>query len=455
MNEEISYLSICGMLGYGYPLTSLQRGMSDGVSFLGADNGSTDPGPYYLGSGKGFVKQMQIRRDLEPALLAAQQTKVPLIIGSAGGAGSRPHVDSFVEILMEIAHRHELHFRLAVIYADIDNNAVLAALRAGKTQPCGPAPALTEQAVNRSSHLVAQMGTEPIIEALQNKADVIVVGRCCDTAIFAAFPMMLGFDPALAIHAAKIAECGAMCAVPTGTNDSLRVTLHKDHFVVEPPNEDRKCTVASVAGHSLYEQPNPEFFVEPEGTVDMSDSSFEPFSRRAIKVSGTRLIAPPHETLKLEGAALVGYRAFTLAGLSDPRAIEHLDEIEVGVRNAVAKNLAGVIDEKDYRLRFLRYGLDAVTQRPTKTPSEDVHEVGLLIEAIAENQQQADTVLSLARSTALHQPFTGRKATAGNLAFPFSPSDFQGGPVYEFSVYHLMTVDDQPVRFPIHYCEVK
>jgi hypothetical protein len=35
-----------------------------------------------------------------------------------------------------------------------------------------------------------------------------------------------------------------------------------------------------------------------------------------------------------------------------------------------------------------------------------------------------------------------RKSTAGNLAFPFSPSDVKMGAVYEFSLYHLVKVDD-------------
>ncbi|MGZ5146231.1 MAG: acyclic terpene utilization AtuA family protein, partial [Burkholderiales bacterium] len=71
------------------------------------------------------------------------------------------------------------------------------------------------------------------------------------------------------------------------------------------------------------------------------------------------------------------------------------------------------------------------------------------IEAIAPTQALASYVLSLARSSYLHCPFAGRKATAGNLAFPFSPSDFEGGDVYEFSVYHLMKVKDQNALFPV------
>lgn len=454
MVEKIRYISVCGMLGYGYPVASLQRGLERNVDFIAADNGSTDPGPYYLGSGTGFVKEMQIRRDLEPALKAALDRKIPLIIGSAGGAGAKPHVDAFLEILRDIASQNALHFKLAVIYADIDKHVISDALAAGRISPCGPVPELTQTKIENCSNPVAQMGTEPIIEALQNNAEVIIIGRCCDTAVFAAYPIMKGLDPGLALHCAKIAECGALCARPAGANDSLYCELHKEHFIVEPLNGERKCTPDSVAGHSLYEQPNPECFFEPEGEIDMRQSEFEPITEHAVRVSGTRLRPAATETVKLEAAELKGYRSITIAGLRDPGAIKNIDLLCDGVRENVKANLQGVIDEAGYELIFRRYGIDAVTWTNEEKPSVPPREVGLVIEAIAPTPKMADNILSLARSTALHQPFPGRKATAGNLAFPFSPSDLQGGAVYEFSVYHLMEVDAPKALFPARYIDI-
>lgn len=109
---------------------------------------------------------------------------------------------------------------------------------------------------------------------------------------------------------------------------------------------------------------------------------------------------------------------------------------------------------ENYSLRFLKYGLDAVTGINEPLPDLLPREVGLVLEAIAPTQDLADTILSLARSTALHQPFTGRKTTAGNLAFPFSPSDVPCGPVYEFAIYHLMEPEKNQPFFSVHYEEV-
>ena len=48
----------------------------------------------------------------------------------------------------------------------------------------------------------------------------------------------------------------------------------------------------------------------------------------------------------------------------------------------------------------------------------------------------------------------GRIATAGNLAFPFSPSDIKVGEIYVFSVYALLRTDDPLKLFTPVYEEV-
>ena len=39
---------------------------------------------------------------------------------------------------------------------------------------------------------------------------------------------------------------------------------------------------------------------------------------------------------------------------------------------------------------------------------------------------------------------------SGNLAFPYSPSDLDAGPAYEFSLYHLMKATSCTELFPVH-----
>ena len=442
-DKPIRYLSLCGLLGYGYSLTGLANALKMDLDFVGVDAGSTDPGPYYLGSGKGFVKRLQIKRDLELILPEIKARQIPLIIGSAGGSGARPHVDALLEIIGEIAREKQLSFKTAVIYSDITQEYLTEASK-GHLFPCGGAPEFDPQHIAKMSNPVAQFGTDPIIEALKSSPDIIVAGRCCDTAVFASYPISRGFAPGLALHAAKIAECGALCAIPVGANDSLIVEIGEDYFTVEPPNEERICTPESVAAHSLYEQPDPNCFYEPEGMIDLSGCTFEQLTPRKVKVTGSKLIPTDNPTVKLEGAVCCGFRSITIAGMRDPAAIAHLDEIEASVRQSVVQS-ANFISPENYSQRFLRYGVDAVTGENSSGVNLP-DEVGLVIEAVAPTQEQADALIGLARSKALHQSFPGRKATAGNLAFPFSPSDFSGGEVYEFALYHL---SDLPLNFEI------
>ena len=314
---------------------------------------------------------------------------IPLIVGTAGGSGAQSHVDGFLATLRSLAARHGLRFKLATIYSDVERDTILDALAEGRIEPCGHSGKLMPETVATVRNPVAQLGTAPLIEALEEGADAIVAGRCCDTAIFAALPILRGFDQGLALHCAKIAECGALCARPAGANDSLLCRLYADSFLVEPLNPLRRCTPASVAAHSLYEQPHPESLYEPEGMVDMRAASFEQLDERAVRVSGTVLRAAPGETLKLEGAELKGYRAVTIARISDPATIGAIDTLQDGVRQAVAANLAGVASPDAYRLIFRRYGLDAATFN-SSPPGHRPAEIGLVIEAVAQTQELAD-----------------------------------------------------------------
>lgn len=448
--DELKILAINGCLGYGYEFESFANGIAEGPALIGGDAGSTDPGPYYLGSGSSLVKREQIRRDLSNALRGARAAGVPLVIGSAGMGGGNPNLALVREILLEEAHTHGLRFKLATIPAEIDAGVVLDALHGGGIRPMPDVPALTESAVRQSVRIVGQMGTEPFAHALAAGADVVLAGRACDTAIYAALPIARGFDPGLALHMAKIMECGAQCALPLAPNDSLLGIIRRDHFLIRPLAQNRICSPDSVAAHTMYEQGDPLVLYEPEGNVDLTGARFEQVDRQTVRVSGSRFIATPQLTIKLEGARRIGFRAFVLAGIRDSAVIENLDLIEETVRGAVRRNLGGNAAAGSFALEFRAYGRDAVLGPLEPERHVAPREVGLLIEVVAETQELASHVLSLARSSFLHCPFPGRKTNAGNLAFPFSPSDVAAGEVFDFSVYHLMDVQDQLRLFPIH-----
>ncbi len=448
MLSQVRSIAVNGMLGYGYPTDSLRRGLEHSPHMLGVDAGSTDAGPYYLGHGVPLTAPRQIERDLRPAMRAAHAAKIPLIVGSAGFGGARPHVELFLAIADRIAREESLKFRTAVIYADLDRTMVQSALAQGRVQPLAGAPSLTSEAVAGSRQLVGQMGTEPLMAALDAGFDMIVAGRSCDTAIYAALPILRGFDTGLAIHMAKIMECGAQCGLPLAPNDCLMGVIERDHFLIKTLHPERSVTPESVAAHSLYEQPDPYLIHEPEGTVDMRDAQFEQIDPHTVRVSGSRLLpSSGSQTIKMEGSRLVGYRAVTIAGMRDPNVIANIDAVTQRAQAMAFANLQG-IDTSRVMVHWRPYGRDAVLGMHDPDRHNVPHEIGLMIEVIADTQELANTVLALLRSSALHCPFEGRTTTAGNLAFPFSPSDLVGGPVYEFSVYHLLEADNPLKLFP-------
>jgi hypothetical protein len=447
--KEMRILSPTAILGYGFPLESFERGLARRPSFIGVDAGSTDPGPYYLGSGKPFVDRGAIKLDLAVLIRSAHKAGIPLVIGTAGGSGGRPHVKACLAIVAEIAAEHGLRLDIAVVHADVSKPLVAKALAAGRVKPLPFVPELTPERLARTTRVVAQMGSEPLLEPLRRGVDIVVAGRCYDPALFAAPALLAGFDPGPALHLGKILECAAIAADPGSGRDCVLGTLFHGGFKVETLNPIRRFTTASVAAHTMYEKSHPYLLPGPGGTLDLSRVLFRQVDDAAVEVTGSRFLPSP-PTVKLEGALVAGYRTFSLAGVRDPIMIRQLDDVLAAVRSAVESTFGS----EPYELRFRVYGHDGVMGPLEPRPRVTGHEVGLVIDVVAATQAMADTVCGFARSTTLHYGYPGRMATAGNLAFPFSPSDYRGGPVYEFSVYHVMEVDDPIAMFPARYMTI-
>ena len=107
-------LSTTAILGYGFPESSFKKGLSKKPDLIAADAGSTDPGPYYLGSGKSFTNRTAVKRDLRLMIKAGVEKNIPVIIGSAGGSGARPHLEWCLDIVRDIAREENLHFKLGI-----------------------------------------------------------------------------------------------------------------------------------------------------------------------------------------------------------------------------------------------------------------------------------------------------------------------------------------------------
>ena len=439
-------LGASGQLGYGIPTPAFEAGLARTPDMIGVDMGSIDIGPAYLGGGNMAPTRVGAKRDLRKVRRAARRLDVPLIIGSAGSAGARPHLDQTLEIVREIAREDGLSFRMAVVAADVPRAALKAAVAAARVHPMDTMPPLTEKDVDAASHIVGQLGLEAFRRALEADVDVVVLGRACDTGIFASIPDMLGFPPGISMHMAKIIECASLCCVPGG-RDTILGVLDDDGFELESMAPNRAATPLSVAAHSLYEQADPYEIREPSGRADLRHVSYRALDHRRTRVEGATFEPAEQATLKLEGAQMIGHRALLLAGAADPKFIARHEEIFAQVTRVV-RDLVCEDTAEDYRLGFRLFGVDGVRAWP-EPPAHLPREAFVMGECIAPTPQRAEEVVRTAKQYLLHHGYEGRLATAGNLAFPFTPPEVTIGEAYRFNVFHLMEVDDMARMFPV------
>lgn len=454
--KEIRVLSATGILGSGFREGTLKRAMALKPDFIGADSGSTDPGPHYLGSGETLFSDSAYKRDLRLILLAARAAKIPAIIGSACTSGSDPQLERLVGIACEIAREEKLGFRLATIHSEQDKAYLKRKLREGKISPLANAPVLDEQVIDRSAHIVGMAGIEPFVAALEGGAEVVIAGRSSDTSIFSAMPVMRGINPATVWHAAKILECGAACVVLRKYPDCMFATIRDDHFIVEPPNPEYRCDPASVASHNLYENSTPYELVEPSGVLNTCAAKYEALSDRAVKVSGSTFEPAQRYTIKLEGAELAGYQSIIIGSVRDPIILRQFDSWLAGLMQAARDRIAAVFGAgiaSQYKFDVRVFGKNA-TMGPLESETAIGHEVGLLFQVTAATQELATALIKSVGHIAVHYPVPEWTGLITSIAYPYSPAEIARGASYRFNMNHVVEPASPLEMFSIDYRKV-
>jgi len=453
--KKIRAIAATGNLSTGFREETLVRAVQQGAHFIGCDAGTTDSGPYYLGSGNPRGPREGTKRNLRLMIREALNAGIPVIIGSAGHAGGTPHLNWTLEIVRELARENAWHFTLAAIDSEVPKEHLVKALLAGRIAPLCPAPELQETSIRQAERFVAMMGIEPIQSALNAGAQVVVAGRCSDVAIYAALPVLEGIPKHVAFHAGKILECGSAAVAQRFYSDCMAAELDQDGFTVEPPNPTFRCTPQSVAAHTLYENADPYRLVESGGVVDTTAARYEATSDRAVRVSGARFIPSEKYTVKIEGAALAGYRSIVVAGIRDPLVLRQLEpflsSLRIVVERKIEDNLK--LSRDAYTLQFRIYGSNGSLGRAEPCPEVEGHEVGLIIDVVAPSQSLAADILPIVWHTGLHHPIPEQQGLISNLAFPFSPPGADMGPVYRFCANHVWQLDDpcKPFRMAIEH----
>ncbi|MDB5904382.1 MAG: hypothetical protein JWM26_3260, partial [Betaproteobacteria bacterium] len=355
-----------------------------------------------------------------------------------------------------IARKESLSFRLALIKGEQEKSYLKKRLGEGRIHPLSPAPHFEEATIDRSEHIVGMMGAEPFIAALEAGADVVIAGRASDTAIFASVPIMRGFNPAMAWHAAKILECGAAAVVNRKTPDCMFAWVRQDHFVIEAPDSALRCTPQSIASHSLYENGDPFRLVECSGTLDLTDSQYEAMSDTAVKVTGSKFVEASRYTVKLEGAEKVGYQSILLGSIRDPYIIRQVDDwlarLDEKIKARIHMIFGDELRSEDYLLHVRVYGKNG-TMGPLE-PVKEIrsHELCLVFEVTAPTQETASTIAGVIRHQALHLPIPEWSGLITGLACPYNHTD--RGAVYKFNVNHVVEPDHPLEMFRMELSQV-
>jgi len=416
------------------------------------DSGSDDIGPTPLGADRCVSHYEWQKHDLELMLLASRKQGVPMIIGSAGDTGTNSRVDMFVEIIKDLAKKHHLpKFKLAYFYSEVDKEYIKQKMEQGIViEGLDGRSNLSYEDLEKTDRIVAVAGVHPFIKALDMGADVIIGGRSSDCAIFAAPAIREGFPENLSYYLGKVLECASFCAEPYGAKESVIGTITNEDVKVTAMHPNQRCTVASVAGHAMYERSNPFYEYVAGGMLDMTNCVYEQYDKKTCRITGPKFIPTEGKIkVKLEGSGKVGERYIGIAGIRDPYTIKNIDKVIEWARSQVEERFAG----KKYELYYRIFGKNGVMGDLEPVKEIRSHELCVIVEGIASTKEMAEEVTMIGTRQIFYARLPEVKGTAGTAAF-IVDEVLPASPAYIWTMNHVIPVDDPLELFKIELIEV-
>ena len=191
MPRQMTTLSATGALGHEpiHPRLVLE-GIKRPLDFLGADGGSGDSGPYFLGS----------NQPMNPARVGVFRP------GAAARRGPRAQdpadhrvgrrrrhdrgVSDYVEIIQEISAKHKLEpFRLVRIHSEVPLDYLRERVRERGDQAARRGRPTDDGGSRPDQPGRGDDGRRAVFQGVRQGADVVIAGRSCDDAIYASLPL--------------------------------------------------------------------------------------------------------------------------------------------------------------------------------------------------------------------------------------------------------------------------
>jgi hypothetical protein len=453
MKEELRIHCSNGHLGFAPTKEeSFWIGAKTKPDYYCCDSGSDDIGPVPLGVDKCVSHKEWQKHDLELMLLASREQGVPMIIGSAGDTGTNSRVDMYVGMIRDLAKKHHMKkFKLAYFYSEVDKEYLRKKMESGEVvEGLDGRSNLTIEELDKTNRIVAVAGVHPFIKALEMGADIIIGGRSSDVAVFAAAGIREDFPESISYYTGKVLECASFCCEPYGAKETIIGTLTKDDVKVTAMNPAQRCTIASVAGHAMYERSNPYFEYVAGGMMDMRECVYEQYDEKTCRITGAKFIPIEGKTrVKLEGSGKVGERYLGMAGIRDPYTIKHIDEVIQWAKDQVKERFEG----REYQLSYRIFGKNGVMGDLEPIKETKSHELMVIVEGVAPTKEVAEEVTLIGTRQIFYARLPEVKGTAGTAAFVLDEV-IEISPAYRWTMNHIVEVDDPLELFPIQMTEI-
>ena len=348
---------------------------------------------------------------------------------------------------MDLAAKHRLPpFKLGYFYSEIGREDVRRRMRAGDiVAGLEGFAALNESELDATERIVAMAGVHPFIALLEQGADVIIGGRSSDSCVFAAPAIHHGFPENQAYYLGKVLECASFCAEPYGGKETVLGEVTAEAVEVTAMHPAQRCTVASVAGHAMYERSNPYFEQVAGGTLDMSECRYEQIAEKTTRVTGAKFESAAEFRVKLEGAGKIGERYVGMVGIRDPYTIAHVDQVMAWARDKVRERFG----ETGYELYYTVYGRDGIMGMQEPMRETPAHELCILVQGVAPTVEMAEEVCLIGTRQMFYARLPEVKGSAGSVAFALDEV-LRASPAYRWTVNHTLRCDHPLELFPTH-----
>jgi Acyclic terpene utilisation family protein AtuA len=261
-----------------------------------------------------------------------------------------------------------------------------------------------KQLGNRLLSANAYLGAEPMAEALNSGADIVITGRASDPALFLA-PMIHAFGWAMddwnllgqGTVAGHLLECAGQITGGYFADPGYKDVpgLARLGFPIGEVGEDGSLVITKVAGSGgavtaqtckeqlLYEVHDPERYIQPDVVADFSQVKVEEIGRDRVRVSGGRGTKRT-DTLKVSVGYVDSYIGEGQISYAGPGALARGRLALEIVRERL--QLTGVAASE---LRFELIGVDALHGAQVSAHANEPYEVRVRVAGRTENLREA------------------------------------------------------------------